>query len=420
MRRAVVGVGDVVDRHRFRAVLLADPVGVRKVDSDRRGGVAVAAEHRHGDDLGRDALDDLFLVGGVDGRVVFEPLGVLGDDPRAAAGRRVDEVDVGLPRSLVPQRIAVGLDESVDEVDVRHRVLQPEDVVAVELFQVARAVVVDQGGEGLLLRLGRYVACLFEPVDDAFDRGRVHASDLPRAFVETSRLLLLDQLRVQTVGDGAGVACIGCGHRGVELFGLVLAHVAVIVAGRRPEHIGAGCLIEPRGVDRRVEDDLAEKIEIRRKAIHAYRCGRLAEEGFRKLGAELVVGIVVVDAVGEPHFFEVFFERFPLVGRAVSFIIKVERFERAPDRQVGRAVLVEEDVATALGRFGQVVDQLFLFERKPFESGHFVADDLDVVEPVDDPRLLRVGGRRVRARTQTCDGCCHKRNKRERFHLRSD
>ena len=56
VRRAVVGVGDVVDRHRFRAVLLADPVGVRKVDSDRRGGVAVAAEHRHGDDLRRDAF----------------------------------------------------------------------------------------------------------------------------------------------------------------------------------------------------------------------------------------------------------------------------------------------------------------------------------------------------------------------------
>ena len=129
---------------------------------------------------------------------------------------------------------------------------------------------------------------------------------------------------------------------------------------------------------------------------------------------------MVVDAVGEPHLLEVFFERLPVVGRAVALIIKVECFERAPDRQVGRAVLVEENIAPALGRLGEVVDQLFLFEGKLLESGHFVADDLDVVEAVDDPRPLRVGGRPVPARNQGCNGCSHKRNKKECFHLRSD
>ena len=76
--------------------------------------------------------------------MIFEPLCVFGDDLRAAAGGRVDEVDVGLPRSLAAQRIAVVLDEAVDEIDVRNGVLHPADVVAVELFQIARLIVADE------------------------------------------------------------------------------------------------------------------------------------------------------------------------------------------------------------------------------------------------------------------------------------
>ena len=81
---------------------------------------------------------------------------------------------------------------------------------------------------------------------------------------------------------------------------------------------------------------------------------------------------------------------------SVSLIIKVERFERAPDRQVGRAVLVEKDVASALGRFGQVVDQLFLPKRQLGKARHLVAENFNIVEAVQDPgsilRLLFMAG----------------------------
>lgn len=180
----VVGIGDVVDGYRFRAVLLADPVGIGQVDADRRCGIAVAAEHRHGDDLGRDPLDLLLAVGRIDGRMVLEPLGVRRDDLRAVAGRRIDEIDVGLPRSLVTERVAVGLDEAIDEIDVRNRVAHPADVVAVELLQVAALIIGDQGGDVLLLRALGHRLGLLEPVDHALDRRRIHAADAPCTLAE--------------------------------------------------------------------------------------------------------------------------------------------------------------------------------------------------------------------------------------------
>ena len=57
-------------------MVLADPVGVRQVDSDRRGRIAVSGEADGIDDLGGNALDSGFAEAGVDGGVIFEPLGV--------------------------------------------------------------------------------------------------------------------------------------------------------------------------------------------------------------------------------------------------------------------------------------------------------------------------------------------------------
>ncbi len=138
VRRAVVGVSDVVDGHRFRTVLLADPIGVGQIDTDRCRRITVAAQHRCRNHLGRDALDDLFLVGGVDGRVVFEPLGVLGDNLRTMTGLLVHEIDQRLPRRLASQRVAVIFDKPVHEIDVGYGIPHPQDVITVEIVSGRR------------------------------------------------------------------------------------------------------------------------------------------------------------------------------------------------------------------------------------------------------------------------------------------
>ena len=415
----VVGIGDVVDGDRLRAVLLANPVGIGQVDADGRRGIAVAAEHRHGDDLGRNAPHDRLAVGLGHGRMILEPLGVVGDHLRAVAGLGVHEVDVGLPRSLAAQRIAVVLDEAVDEIDVRNSVLHPADVVAVELFQIARLVVADERRDIGLLRLFGHGLRLFEPVDDPLDGRRIHAAQLPDTLADASRVILR-QLRVQSVGDRLGVARIGGGHVGVERLGLGLAHVVVVVARRGEQQVVAGLLVELRRIERRIEDrpaDLAAQGVQGAELLLGDGLDRVEQVAFGEFGHELVVRIVVVDAVGEPYLLEIFLQRLPLGRRAVALIVLVNRLQRAAHGEVHRAVLVEKNVAAAFGSLGEVIDQLLLFERQGVETGNFVTDDLDVVETVDDPRHIALGA--TAARGQCGNDECHRYNSKKLFHARS-
>ena len=411
----IIGIGDVVDGDRLRTVLLANPVGIGKVDADGRRGITVAAQHRHGDDLGRNALHDRLAVGFVHGRMVLEPLGVVGNDLRAVAGLLVHEVDVAFPRRLAPQRIAVILDEAVDEVDVRHGVLHPADVVTVELFQIARLIIADERRDVALLRLLGHGLRLLEPIDDLLDGRRIHAAHLPDPLVDAVRLLLLHQLRIESVGDRLGIARIGIGHVGVELLGLGLAHVAVIVARRGPQQVVAGLLVQPRLVHFGIEDRDAyrpDHVVQLTETLHGNRLANVEEILLGEFGHELVVRIVVVDAVGEPHLFQVLLQRLPFGRRAVAGIILIDCFQRAAHGKVDGAVLVEEDVAAALGGLGQVIDELLLLKRQLVEAGDFVTDDLDVVEAVDDPRRLAL--RRLAARSKRNSG---KRHRYDFFHV---
>ena len=74
LRCLVVGFGQVLYRHRLRAVVLADPVGIRQIDADRCGRIAVSGKHRRRDDFCRDTAAFGFLVSFVGGRVVLKPL----------------------------------------------------------------------------------------------------------------------------------------------------------------------------------------------------------------------------------------------------------------------------------------------------------------------------------------------------------
>ena len=113
----------------------------------------------------------------------FEPLRVIRNHLRTVAGLLVHEIHDALPRSLAAERIAVILDKAIHEVAVRHGVLHPADIIAVELAQVAGLVIFDQRCDIAFLRFGGYGLRFFEPVDDLLDGGRIHAADLPYALL---------------------------------------------------------------------------------------------------------------------------------------------------------------------------------------------------------------------------------------------
>ena len=231
--------------------------------------------------------------------------------------------------------------------------------------------------------------------------------------METARGGVFRQLRVQAVGDRLGIARRGSGHLGVEPLGLGLAHAVVVVARRSEQQVVARALVELRGIDRRVENgaaDLAPQGVQRPELLLGDGLDRVEQIPFGEFGRELVVRIVMVDAVGEPHFLEVLLERLPLGRRAVAAEVFVDDLQRPAHRQVRRTVLVVEDVAAALGRLGQVIDEFLLLQREVFESGDFVADHLDVVEAIDDPGPVVRGGRAARSEKRQCEshGCVRK------------
>ena len=94
---------------------------------------------------------------------------------------------------------------------------------------------------------------------------------------------------------------------------------------------------------------------------------------------------MVVNTVGEPHLFEVFFEFFEIFAVAVPGVTLFDGFEGAADAQIVTAVLVEQNVPTTEGCLIQVVDQFFLIERKGVEIGHLVAQHFDVIKTIDHP-----------------------------------
>ena len=397
MRRLSISVGNVVDGHRLRTVLLADPIRIGQIDTDRCRRITVAAQHRCRNHLGRNPFDHLLPVGGIYRRMILEPLRILGDNLRTATGLLVHEVDQRLPRRLASQRIAVIFDKSVHEIDVGYGIPHPQDVITVEIVQVAGFVIVDEGCDGRLLRLLGNALRLLQPVNDLLNRRRIHTAYFPHPLADRS-VLILHELRIQSVGDRFGIGRIG--HATVELFHFGLCHAFVIVVGGSGHQILTFSLIELSlikfGVENRLADHSPQRIELVAELLDGDRLGNREEILLRKFGYELVVGIVVMNSVGEPHFFEVFLQRFPFGRRTVTVVILINHLQRAAHGKVVFEILVEHDVAAALGGFGQVVDQLFLPERQLGKARHLVAENFNIVEAVQDPgsilRLLFMAG----------------------------
>ena len=229
LRGIVIGMGDVRDRDALGAVVLADPVGVREVDADGRGRIAVAGEADGVDHLRGNALDRGFPEARVHGGVVLEPLGVRTQGLGAARGVEVLDIDIAFPGTLAAQRVVVILDEPVDEVHGSEGILHPLDVEFVPLTKVAGAVIVDEKtqGAGLDVVLG-HGAGLQELVADLLEGGGVDATHLPGQFPDDA-VRSLDDLRVEAVRDGAGILRVH--DAGVVLLHFVAGDAVVEVHG---------------------------------------------------------------------------------------------------------------------------------------------------------------------------------------------
>ena len=166
----VVSLHQIGDGHRLGTIVLTNPVGIRQVDAYRGRRKTIAAKGGDDDAFGRNAATFLFLETRVDRRMVLKPLGVFADGVGAFGSLQVLEIHHTLPCGLHTHRVAVVLDETVHEVDMRGIVLHPSDVIGVPSLEVASLIIFDKFLSIITLGIvfGHLVG-LFEPTDDGFD-----------------------------------------------------------------------------------------------------------------------------------------------------------------------------------------------------------------------------------------------------------
>ena len=140
----------------------------------------------------------------------------------------------------------------------------------------------------------------------------------------------------------------------------------------------------------RVEDHAEE--EFRTGRVGAYGIEQARKIRLRTGRQDLVVGVVVMDAVAEEHALGIDEEIVPFGRLAVAGIVLENVFQQVADLEVVFEILVPSDVAAGLGRFTQVVDVFLLLQGKIFPERHLVTQDFDVREFVDGVFEIRVAG----------------------------
>lgn len=160
-------------------------------------------------------------------------------------------------------------------------------------------------------------------------------------------------------------------HVGIELLDLGLRNALVVVVRRGEDHVDTFALVEAARVERRIEDggndcrsQLLTRTEVERQSLIGCCGEQLFEILLREFGLELVVAVMVVNAVCKPYLLEVLFEGFPLGCLTVAFVGRIYGLECAADGQVVLEVLVEHYVASAFCGLAEIVYEQFLVERE--------------------------------------------------------
>ena len=129
-----IGFVDIVDGDGLRAVGRTYPVSVRQVDTDGRGRIRVAGEHRYRYDRSGYTTGILLLKAGIDGSVRFEPRCLTADLRRALARLLVTDMHERFPHPLHPEGVSIDFGEAIDKVHDRLRIADPMDRIAVVLL----------------------------------------------------------------------------------------------------------------------------------------------------------------------------------------------------------------------------------------------------------------------------------------------
>ena len=217
---------------------------------------------------------------------------------------------------------------------------------------------------------------------------------------------ILDDLGVETVGDGLGIGGIGDGS--VIALDFVTCDAIVEVDGRCGNDVAIWISRLARRHKAAVVDD---RHHLPAQVTVADGLHQAHEIFFRTSGEELVLGVVMMDAVREEHALCVNGEILELVAVTVPVVVLEDVLQNLADPQVVPPVLIPVYVAAPFGRLGEVINIFFLLKAEVLPSFDPVPHDAEVRKLVDKVLEPSVGGGIMPARRErenrACSCECH-------------
>ena len=373
LRCLVVGIGQVADGHTLRTVLLANPVGIRQIDADGGSRIFLTAKHRRTDYIGCNALHLRLAEAGIHRRMVLKPLRILADGLRALGGLQVLVFHDSLPGTFQSQRVAIYLDESVDEIHHALVLLHPGDAISVEIHEITCAIELHEQVDNVLLSLilGIFLS-LEQPGYDFPDGLTIKTIFLPNQFHHLA--VALGELGIETIRWRSSV--VGVLHLGIEPLHFLLGHILIEVAGRSLHQVLAIRLVHALRHHLGVEDHGYQQSEqvflalstLQRQFRLVDVLHQFIEEFLRESRLEFLAAIMMMDAAGEPYSLQINLESLEFLAFAdisllwlsafadvrcqrlcllsCSLIVAIDCLQGLADAQVVLSLLIERDVTS--------------------------------------------------------------------------
>ena len=323
-----------------------------------------------------------------------------------------------LPCGLATERVIVVLHETVHEVYSTESVLYPFYIVFVPELQVPCTVIFDKCRDVLPLQVALGHHCRLLQFGHYLLKGSGIDSPDPVDILPDHSVSTFHHLAVQPVGHRVRVRRVR--HVMVVFLNLCTGHIVIEVHGGQGDDIPVGVVGLPLRIDVRIIYHRQQLVGLADScSLH-----QGTEIFLRTVREELVLSIVVMDAVAEEHPFSIYSKILEIFAVPVPVIIFENILKSLPYPEIVPAVLVPDDIPAVFCGFAQMVDILLLLKSQVLPAGNPVTHYLDirkfVYKVLEIFSLLRLcpvpAGNRSR---RQCRNSCHFQKIVHNFNVKS-
>ena len=383
MRSLIVCFSQISYRHTLAAMSLANPVSIRKIDTDGRSRIFITPQHGSTDNMSRHTFHLSLLELRSYRRMVLKPLRILADSLSTSGCLHIFKFNKTFPGSFQSKRITINLNKTIDKINHTLLLLDPCNAISVEIRKVASAIILDQKIDDMSLLL---IFCIFlsfqEPGSNLLNGSTIHTFFFPGHFYDFS--IPLHQFGIESIGRWCQVFAIL--QSGIKSFHLILGNVFIEIAGRSGYQINTISLIHTLRKNFLIKNNGHQFIQqvffgltsFQRQFCLRHHRNSLIEEMFGKTRFEFFTTIMVVDAAGEPDSLEVNLESLEVIRCSISIVMLIDSLQSLTDTKIVLSLLVEGNITAHQGSLCQAINIYLLRKCQILKTIQAIAQHLQV------------------------------------------